>query len=260
MSMTTSGLGSGFLSVRFGLMREASKKILVIEDEGPVREGLVENLKYEGYEVIWRDNGVSGLEAFESEKPDLVVLDVMMPGVDGLEVCKQIRASEHVTPIIMLTAKCSEVDKVVGLELGADDYLTKPFGMRELFARIKAVFRRAEMLSRSNNGSEDAEKQLADELEFGQVFVDFRTYRARKGESEIVLSAKEFELLRYLAAQPDVPITRDELLDNVWGYNNYPSTRTVDNFIARLRHKVEEIPDKPRHIITVHGVGYKFVQ
>lgn len=240
-------------------MRESSKKILVIEDEGPVREGLVENLKFEGYEVIWRDNGVSGLEAFESEKPDLVVLDVMIPGVDGLEVCKRIRASAQFTPIIMLTAKCSEVDKVVGLELGADDYLTKPFGMRELFARIKAVLRRAEALNGGAEGSGE-EPALADELNFGDVIIDFRTYRARRGEEEIVLSAKEFELLRYLAAQPDVPITRDELLDNVWGYNNYPSTRTVDNFIARLRHKVEEVPDKPRHIITVHGVGYKFVQ
>ena len=239
-------------------MSESFKKILVIEDEGPVREGLVENLKFEGYEVIWRDNGVSGLEAFETEKPDLVVLDVMIPGVDGLEVCKRIRASEQFTPIIMLTAKCSEVDKVVGLELGADDYLTKPFGMRELFARIKAVLRRAEALG-ATAAANGEERPLADELSFGEVFVDFRTYRARKGEAEIVLSAKEFELLRYLAAQPDVPITRDELLDNVWGYNNYPSTRTVDNFIARLRHKVEEIPDKPRHIITVHGVGYKFV-
>ncbi len=239
-------------------MSEAhNKKILVIEDEGPVREGLVENLKFEGYEVIWRDNGVSGLEAFEVEKPDLVVLDVMIPGVDGLEVCKRIRASEKSTPIIMLTAKCSEVDKVVGLELGADDYLTKPFGMRELFARIKAVLRRSESLGAVATNGED--RPLADELSFGAVFVDFRTYRARKGEDEIVLSAKEFELLRYLAAQPDVPVTRDELLDNVWGYNNYPSTRTVDNFIARLRHKVEEVPDKPRHIITVHGVGYKFV-
>ena len=238
-------------------MSEVSKKILVIEDEGPVREGLVENLRFEGYDVIWRDNGMSGLEAFETEQPDLVVLDVMMPGLDGLEVCRRIRESKKVTPIIMLTAKCSEVDKVVGLELGADDYLTKPFGMRELFARIKAVFRRIEI-----SGAEQAngEVTLADDLEFGDVRIDFRTYRADKAGEEIVLSAKEFELLRYLAGQPDVPITRDELLDHVWGYNNYPSTRTVDNFIARLRHKVEEVPDKPRHIVTVHGVGYKFVQ
>jgi len=238
-------------------MSEVSKKILVIEDEGSVREGLVENLRFEGYDVVWRDNGMAGLKAFEEEHPDLVVLDVMMPGLDGLEVCKRIRASKKITPIIMLTAKCSEVDKVVGLELGADDYLTKPFGMRELFARIRAVFRRVELAS---IGEQGAEVQLAEDLKFGDVYIDFKTYRANKAGTEVILSAKEFELLRYLAGQPDVPITRDELLDHVWGYNNYPSTRTVDNFIARLRHKVEEVPDKPRHIITVHGVGYKFVQ
>ena len=236
-------------------MGEVSTKILVIEDEDTVREGIVENLKFEGYDVVWRDNGKSGLLAFEDEKPDLVVLDLMIPEVDGLEVCKQIRASERATPIIMLTAKCSEVDKVVGLELGADDYLTKPFGMRELFARIKAVLRRVQIDANSNEA-----KQQCDELSFGDVAIDFRTYRASKNGTEIILSAKEFELLRYLATQPDVPVTRDELLDNVWGYNNYPTTRTVDNFIARLRHKVEQVPDRPQHILTVHGVGYKFVQ
>ena len=239
-------------------MTEVQKKILVIEDEGTVREGLVENLRFEGYDVIWRDNGISGLEAFENEKPDLVVLDVMMPGLDGLEVCKRIRSAERVTPIIMLTAKCSEVDKVVGLELGADDYLTKPFGMRELFARIKVALRRTDFLGSSATPVE-AERPQADELSFADVHIDFKTYRATKAEQEVLLSAKEFELLRYLAGQPDVPVTRDELLDHVWGYTNYPSTRTVDNFIARLRQKLENVPDKPSHIITVHGVGYKFV-
>lgn len=236
-------------------MTEVQKKILIIEDEGTVREGLVENLRFEGYDVIWRDNGISGLEAFEQENPDLVVLDVMMPGLDGLEVCKRIRSAKRVTPIIMLTAKCSEVDKVVGLELGADDYLTKPFGMRELFARIKAALRRTEFIGAATT----QERPQAKELSFGDVHVDFRTYRATKAEEEVLMSAKEFELLRYLAGQPDVPVTRDELLNHVWGYTNYPSTRTVDNFIARLRQKLEDVPDKPTHIITVHGVGYKFV-
>ncbi len=236
-------------------MTQAESKILVIEDEGSVREGLVENLKLEGYEVLCCANGKEGLEAYETEAPDLVILDLMMPEMDGLEVCRRIRASQRETPIIMLTAKCSEVDKVVGLELGADDYLTKPFGMRELFARIKALLRRA----RPQAVSEEEAKPETQELSFGLVHVDFKAYRARRGEDEILLSAKEFELLRYLASQPDVPVTRDELLDNVWGYNNYPTTRTVDNFIARLRHKVEDTPDKPRFILTVHGVGYKFV-
>lgn len=238
-------------------MSEVQKKILVIEDEGVVREGLVENLRFEGYDVIWRDNGISGLEAFEKEKPDLVVLDVMMPGLDGLEVCRRIRSEQRATPIIMLTAKCSEVDKVVGLELGADDYLTKPFGMRELFARIKAALRRTEFIG--NTQAEAEGRPQADELSFADVSVDFRTYRATKADEEVLMSAKEFELLRYLAGQPDVPVTRDELLDHVWGYTNYPSTRTVDNFIARLRQKLENTPEKPSHIITVHGVGYKFV-
>ncbi|MCL4162358.1 UNVERIFIED_CONTAM: hypothetical protein GTU68_060953, partial [Idotea baltica] len=219
---------------------------LVVEDEDGVRDGIVENLRFEGYDVIWRDNGDSGVSAFESEKPDLVILDVMMPGIDGLEVCRQIRLQQPTVPIIMLTAKCSEIDKVLGLELGADDYLTKPFGMRELFARVKALLRRSET------------KQI-DELSFGAVEIDFRSYRALKAGAELLLSAREFELIRYLAAQPDIAVTRNELLDQVWGYDNYPSTRTVDNFIARLRHKIEDSPDKPEHILTVHGVGYKFV-
>ncbi|MCB0324369.1 MAG: response regulator transcription factor [Bdellovibrionales bacterium] len=239
-------------------MSHAGAKILVIEDENAVREGLVDNLKLEGYDVLWRANGKSGVEAYEQEKPDLVILDLMMPEMDGLEVCRRIRSSMAGTPIIMLTAKASEVDKVVGLELGADDYLTKPFGMRELFARVKALLRRTNGAAQQQ--PEESKKEMRDDLSFGTVFIDFRTYRARKGDQEIVLSAKEFELLRYLSSQPDVPVTRDELLDNVWGYNNYPSTRTVDNFIARLRQKIEENSEKPRHIVTVHGVGYKFVQ
>ena len=238
-------------------MAEGMAKILVVEDEPTVRAALEDNLVFEGYKVITCDNGIDGVEAFKAETPNLVILDVMMPGLDGLEVCRQIRTLAPITPIIMLTAKGSEVDKVVGLELGADDYLTKPFGMRELFARIKALLRRANLREESpkaENGSGSKE-----ELRFGEVWIDFRTYRARRGEEDIILSAKEFELIRFLANQPDVPVTRDQLLDQVWGYNSYPTTRTVDNFIARLRAKVEETPDRPRHILTVHGVGYKFV-
>lgn len=250
-------------------MTAAAPKILVIEDEGSIRIGLVDNLTFEGYRVIAAENGVVGLELFERELPDLVILDVMMPGLDGLEVCRRIRGLRSATPILMLTAKCSEVDKVVGLEIGADDYLTKPFGMRELFARVKALLRRIQSISESaaKNGEAsaaasdaDAKARAAEALQFGEVEVDFRAYRARRGGKEISLSAKEFELLRFLANNADIPVTRDQLLDQVWGYNSYPTTRTVDNFIARLRHKVEEFPDRPRHIITVHGVGYKFVQ
>lgn len=233
-------------------MSEDAQKILLIEDETVVRIGLEENLACEGYRVVACENGTDGIEAYKKENPDLVILDVMMPGIDGLEVCRQIRSLGRPTPIIMLTAKCAEVDKVVGLELGADDYLTKPFGMRELFARIKAVLRRAK-------GVQKEPEERAESLSLGHVTVDFKAYRARRGDEEILLSAKEFELLKYLASRPDVPVTRDQLLDHVWGYNSYPTTRTVDNFIARLRHKIEIVPEKPRHILTVHGVGYKFV-
>lgn len=238
-------------------MIECMERILIIEDDELVREGLRENLKLEGYSVVESDNGIDALALFEKELPDLVILDLMIPRLDGFEVCRRIRQNRPSTPIIMLTAKSSEVDKVVGLELGADDYLTKPFGIRELVARIRSLLRRAKV------SLQHAEKQqanlLLDELSFDDVFIDFKTLRAFKGNVELELSAREFELLRYLSAKPDIPITRDELLDMVWGYSNYPSTRTVDNFVARLRQKIEMVPEDPQHIITVHGVGYKFV-
>jgi DNA-binding response OmpR family regulator len=239
-------------------MSNGQTKILLIEDESVVRMGLHDNLVFEGYKVICCPDGKTGLETFKQENPDLVILDVMMPGVDGLEVCKQIRAQGRSTPVIMLTAKCGEIDKVLGLELGADDYLTKPFGMRELVARVKALLRRAKMIN-SALKKDDQDNDAISEIKFDNVTIDFRSYQARKGSQDLILSAKEFELLRYLTSRPDVPVTRDQLLDQVWGYNSYPTTRTVDNFIARLRQKLEIIPDKPKRLITVHGVGYKFV-
>lgn len=239
-------------------------KILVIEDEGAVRAGLVDGLSLEGYEVVHCEDGPSGLDCYRDSQPDLVILDLMMPGLDGLEVCRRIRADSQNTPIIILTAKTSEVDKVVGLELGADDYLTKPFGMRELYARVKTQLRKRKLLlDASINGHAPAPTNGAnglEELAIGEVHIDFRTYRAKRGAQELSLSAKEYDLLKFLASRPDVPVSRDELLDQVWGYNNYPTTRTVDNFIARLRQKIEAVPERPRHLLTVHGVGYKFVR
>lgn len=236
-------------------MQERQNKILVIEDESGIRDGLVDNLCLEGYKVFSADNGTEGINIFQNEKPHLVILDLMLPGLDGLEVCKKIKSINTETPIIILTAKSSEVDKVLGLELGADDYLTKPFGMRELFARVKVLFRRYT----NSTTQETIQSNQTDEINFGKVFIDFKTYRALRNGKEIELSAKEFELIKFLVSQPDVPVTRDQLLDKVWGYNNYPTTRTVDNFIARLRSKLEEKADKPKHFLTVHGVGYKFI-
>ncbi len=236
-----------------------SPHILIIEDEPSVREGLIDSLTLEGYKISFSDNGPDGVTSYTENRPDLVILDVMIPGLDGLEVCKKIRLQNNTTPIIILTAKAGEIDKVLGLELGADDYLTKPFGMRELLARIKALLRRSSpALSLSSEVVVEANEEF-NEITFSDVAVDFKTYRAKKGTKELNLSAKEFELLKYLSKKVDVPVSRDELLDQVWGYNSYPTTRTVDNFIARLRQKLEESPERPRHILTVHGVGYKFV-
>lgn len=232
-------------------MSEPRSKVLIVDDDEGIRAGLVDTLRLEGFDVMPCGDGKVALSVFSKESPDIVILDLMIPGMSGLEVCKEIRQSSAATPVIMLTAKDTAIDKILGLELGADDYVTKPYEPRELVARIKAVLRRSQ--------SSLAPKTEVYELSFADVVIDFRTYRAKKGEAEIVLSAKEFELMKFLAAQPDVPITRNELLDHVWGYNNYPTTRTVDNFIARLRQKVEDTPEHPKHILTVHGVGYKFV-
>jgi DNA-binding response OmpR family regulator len=232
-------------------------KILVVEDEEGIRTGLVATLKLEGYDILSCSSGEQALEIYNTGKPQLVILDLMMPGVGGLEVCKALRNLSPNLPIIILTAKDTAIDKIIGLELGADDYVTKPYEPRELLARIKAVLRRINPFTIESDASVDANKK--EELIFADVTIDFKTYRAKKGNLEIILSAKEFELIKFLSNQPDVPVSRNDLLDQVWGYNSYPTTRTVDNFIARLRQKVEDIPDKPRHIITVHGVGYKFV-
>jgi DNA-binding response OmpR family regulator len=222
--------------------------ILIVEDEPAMVAGLRDNFEYEGYDVITADNGVAGLELALAEEPDLVVLDVMMPRMSGLDVCKQLKAKKPSIPIIMLTARGQEIDKVVGLELGADDYVTKPFSIRELMARVKAVLRRA------------APQPATPEVyKFSDVEVNIRRNEVKRGGVAVELSAKEFALLAYFIMHPAEPLSRDRLLDEVWGYDNYPNTRTVDTHIVHLRQKLEPNPEEPRFILTVHGSGYKFV-
>jgi two-component system alkaline phosphatase synthesis response regulator PhoP len=210
--------------------------------------GLRDNFEYEGYEVISAGDGVTGLERALTDSPDLVVLDVMMPRMSGLDVCKQLKAKRPAVPIIMLTARGQEIDKVVGLELGADDYVTKPFSIRELMARVKAVLRRS-----------STSTPAPDIYRFSDVEVNVRSNEVRRNGELVDLSSKEFALLEYFIAHPVETLSRDRLLDAVWGYENYPNTRTVDTHIVHLRQKLEPNPEEPRFILTVHGSGYKFV-
>lgn len=228
----------------------ASRKtrILIVEDEPAMVAGLRDNFEYEGYEVISAVDGVAGLERALADNPDLVVLDVMMPRMSGLDVCKQLKTTRPALPIIMLTARGQEIDKVVGLELGADDYVTKPFSIRELMARVKAVLRRAA-----------PQAPAAEVYKFSDVEVNVRSNEVRRAGQPVELSAKEFALLAYFVAHPVETLSRDRLLDAVWGYENYPNTRTVDTHIVHLRQKLEPNPEEPRFILTVHGSGYKFV-
>ena len=223
-------------------------KILIVEDEPAMVAGLRDNFEYEGYEVISAEDGVTGLERALADSPDLVVLDVMMPRMSGLDVCKQLKAKRPAVPIIMLTARGQEIDKVVGLELGADDYVTKPFSSRELMARVKAVLRRA-----------STSATVSEIYRFSDVEVNVRSNEVRRNGEVVDLSSKEFALLSYFIAHPVETLSRDRLLDAVWGYENYPNTRTVDTHIVHLRQKLEPNPEEPRFILTVHGSGYKFV-
>jgi len=223
-------------------------KILIVEDEPNMVAGLRDNFEFEGYQVVTAPDGVAGLERALSESPDLVILDVMMPRMSGLDVCKQLKSKKPSIPIIMLTARGQEVDKVVGLELGADDYVTKPFSIRELLARVKAVLRRAGTVPKAG-----------EKYAFGEVEVNLRSCQVSKKGKSLEFSSKEFELLKYFLNHPGETLSRDRLLEDVWGYDRFPTTRTVDAHIVRLRQKVEPKPEDPRFILTVHGTGYKFV-
>jgi DNA-binding response OmpR family regulator len=223
-------------------------RILIVEDEPNMVAGLRDNFEFEGYSVITAPDGVAGLERALNESPDLVILDVMMPRMSGLDVCKQLKTKRPSLPIIMLTARGQEVDKVVGLELGADDYVTKPFSIRELLARVKAVLRRSKTVPKEQEN-----------FSFGEVEVNLKSCQVSRSGKELDFSSKEFELLKYFLCHPGEALSRDRLLEEVWGYDRFPTTRTVDAHIVRLRQKVEPKPEEPRFILTVHGTGYKFV-
>ena len=223
-------------------------KILIVEDEPGMVAGLRDNFEFEGYQVLSAMDGVSGLERALADTPDLVILDVMMPRMSGLDVCKQLKSKRPAIPIIMLTARGQEVDKVVGLELGADDYVTKPFSIRELLARVKAVLRRVESAPKGK-----------DRYTFGDVEVNLQSCQVSRRGRSLDFSSKEFDLLKYFLSHPGEALTRDRLLEEVWGYDKFPTTRTVDAHIVRLRQKLEPKPDDPRFFLTVHGTGYKFV-
>jgi len=224
------------------------KRILVVEDEPDMQSGIKDNLEFEGYEVDTASDGQEGLHKILSNTFDLVLLDVMLPHISGFDVCKKARHEYNNTPIIFLTAKGEEIDKVIGLESGGDDYLTKPFSLRELLARVKAVLRRTE---RQNP------QQPTQSITIGKLNVDFNTYTATIDGSQVKMTSKEFEILNYLLKHKNATISRDSLLDAVWGYDFQPTARTIDNFILKLRQKIEDNPNDPQIILTIHGLGYR---
>lgn len=222
-------------------------KILIIEDEEAILMALEDNLKLEGYLVESAKDGEKGFPMAKESNCDLIILDIMLPRMDGFDVCKQLRQAGITIPILMLTAKSQEIDKVLGLELGADDYVTKPFSPRELLARVKALLRRSKQVQGG-----------VDKATFGDVEVDFKKYEVKKGGRPVYLTALEFSMLHFLVQNEDQVKSRDTILDEVWGRDVYIQPRTVDKHIAELRKKIEDNPSLPEHIIGVRGVGYKF--
>jgi len=229
-------------------------KILIVDDDKNIRDVLRYNLVRESYSVATAEDGIKALELARLDKPDLIILDLMLPGIDGFEICRVLR-KEMSVPILMLTAKAEETDKVVGLELGADDYMTKPFSVRELLARIRAFLRRTQLL---NLPTFIVEKPVPPVLRAGNIEVDVQGHRVFRNGLPVPLSPKEFELLSFLAQHRGQVFNRVHLIERIWG-NNYTGTdRTVDAHIRALRKKIEDNPEKPEHLITVHGFGYKF--
>lgn len=221
--------------------------ILIIEDDISILRGLKDNLEYEGYSVVTETNGKKGLILALNKKIDLILLDIMLPGMNGYEICRKIKKEKPELPVIMITARGSEMDKVSGLDIGADDYVAKPFSVPELMARIRAAFRR---ISQTH--------PVQDQYTFGNVILDFKKYKAYRDKQEITLSAKEFAILEYFIKHEGEVVHRHDLLNEVWDYKSMPVTRTVDNFVLKLRKKLEENPSKPKHIVSVKGIGYRF--
>ncbi len=223
------------------------QKILIIEDEESILMALEDNLRLEGYEVLSARDGREGLSMAKERGHDLIILDIMLPQIDGFEVCKELRQAGITTPILMLTAKSQEIDKVLGLELGADDYVTKPYSPRELLARVKSLLRRSKQV-----------QQEIDQYTFSDVEVDFRKYEVKKSGRLIYLTALEFSILHFLIKNKGQVVNRDDILDEVWGRDVYIQSRTVDKHISELRKKIEDDPSNPDFILGVRGIGYKF--
>jgi DNA-binding response OmpR family regulator len=232
------------------------EKILVVEDEISLQETLAYNLKKQGYEVVIAGDGPSALESVRNSKPDLILLDIMLPGMDGFEVCRKLR-SEVSTPVLMLTARDDEIDRVVGLEVGADDYLTKPFSMRELIARVKAMLRRVKIIRDEINLMSSGSDQRSF-FEFDKIKIDLGRRELRVDNKIVNLKPKEFELLIYLIRHKNLVLTRDQILESVWGWEYIGDSRTVDVHVRWLREKIEEDPSNPKRIITARGAGYRF--
>ena len=242
--------------MRFQLLRAvagpAARRVLIVEDDQAMAVALRDGFAYEGYEVEVARDGASGLARAGEPGFDLVILDVMLPGVSGLDVCRKLRGAGNNTPVIMLTARGQEIDKVVGLKTGADDYVTKPFSFMELLARAEAVLRRA-------GGGAKNKAERPQQVSFADVVIDFKRQTATKKGAPIELSPREFKIMHFFSGREDEVVTREELLAEVWGYEEMPLTRTVDMHIAKLRQKIEDVPADPRHILTIHRVGYRFV-
>jgi two-component system, OmpR family, alkaline phosphatase synthesis response regulator PhoP len=226
-------------------------KILIVEDDPHILLGLEEVLKSEGFDIASCNRGDRALDSIAKHKPALIVLDVMLPGLSGYDICKQLRSRKIATPILMLTAKGQEIDKVVGLDLGADDYVTKPFGVRELLARIQALLRRGGGNSTTNHSADESPFKI------GEATIDPKTFQLKRGKAMEELTAKELKLLQHFHAHAGEVLSRDKLLNEVWGYNYFGTTRTLDQVIVQLRKKLGDNGGEPKHLLTIHGVGYK---